>query len=1463
MGQRDPARMRLGRLWRVIRLMSLLVIGLFVPRVAEAVIDPDQRRQEPPSAQTLGNPQRRPDDPLQVQHNGTVSKPRFVPGQLIVKYKSDSEYAVTECVHCLLKNRAELKNRTTDVFRATTTDASDSLDRLHAKYEVKAARPVFRTGDEETEILGPKTLTALRQHQADTAKRLKARFPQRSARAPKDAVLPDLTQVYVLEVPQETDIQAAVADFAQDPHVVYAQPNYLVEVQWTPNDPYYNSSGSWGQPYEDLWGLKKIQAAQAWEVTQGQGILVAVIDTGVDYTHPDLASNLWVNPLEIAGNGLDDDDNGYVDDTRGWDFSTSRPDPMDRYGHGTHVAGTIAAVGDNGIGIVGVAPHSTVLPVKGLNDDGNGYETNLAEAIIYAAEQGADVINNSWGGFGEMQAIRDAIRYAHASGVVVLAAAGNDSSRVEDGFFPANQQEVIAVAASTQDDERAVFSNWGEKLDVSAPGGGRGDDRSDGSPLWNILSLSVPGSNLERQLPSNVVSPGYLRLAGTSMACPHAAGVAALVIAAHSDYSNEAVRAALRFGADDVGAPGKDRDSGFGRVNAWGAVTAEPRIAMMPALKTSKLVAGTTQHVTVVLKNAWLPIAGVSATLTTSDPQIMIVTPVQSYGDFSTPGEEREANFTLVLDDAIHAGATIAFELLVSSGDGTFQLRYPFTLPISDLSIVEGWPIQLPLGSEASSPALADLDRNGTLEVIVATIEGHVYVFDHAGTLVPGWPAEIEANGDSSPVVADLDGDELPEIIVGAPGGNVYAWHGDGRPMAGWPQKTIGDVLSSPAVADLDGDSRPEVVVGTGGFYSFAPGQVYAWHHDGSLVAGWPVQFDNITWALSSPAIGDLDADGRPDIVLGEMTGKIYVWHGDGTRLAGWPVQTAGRIGLNSPALGDLDRDGRLDVVITAGGQRGGAVHAAIFAFNSDGIPLVGWPQSVEPDTVTHSSTPLVDVDGDGTPEVIVGTTAVYMWHGNGAVVEGWPVSTTGGFNQSSPVAGDLDGDGKLEVVIPTTDGKVYAWHGDGRGVSGWPITTAEQFYAPVALGDLDRNGKVDVVAVSIQGKLFRWEINPSTPDRYEVTPGVIYWPTYCYNQRHTSRYDDEPPFVQVVKGQQEVRQLTSAEGDVLMLSIIGNDSDRRVLSVSIDNAPPGSTTVVLGDLDQDGTPGPPDYALLHNYRIGRADLNQAQRSLADMDSDGLLTDNDELYLILAVQGFSRIRRLTWTPTREAIGNHTVTAVATDGAHRASQTISVTIIPVNHPPVLDPIGHRVVNENQLLTVTVSATDPDGDALVFEASGLPVGASFDRGIFTWTPTSTQAGRYPLTLTVTDASGLSDTETVTVTVRETTLAISGQIVHNAGQPISGLLIQLTPSLQYPDGRKAEATTGSDGSFLLSDLQSTTKLQQAVSRCQRTGVCRPVTVKVRPQKRGVRFTPAYRTITFDSANLKDATSIDFTAP
>jgi subtilisin family serine protease len=306
-----------------------------------------------------------------------------------------------------------------------------------------------------------------------------------------------------------------------------------------PNDPFYDSQQ---RPYLELMGLP-----QAWSWTTGDTPPIAFVDTGVDLDHPDLVDNLWTNTGEIPANGLDDDGNDYIDDVNGWNFVAASNNPQDDAGHGSHVAGIAAARGNNGLGIAGMAWRARIMPLKALRSNGSGSWAAVAEAIIYAADNGARIINLSLGGSDSSQTIEAAVNYARNHGCLLIAAAGNGGLAVD---YPARSAGVLAVAATDNDDVRWLNSNYGPEVDVAAPGVG-------------ILSTSRTG--------------WYFFLDGTSMSTAHVSGLAALIWSMRPALSADEVADVITSTAHDVAFPGWDQLTGWGRIDAVQAVSSVAR----------------------------------------------------------------------------------------------------------------------------------------------------------------------------------------------------------------------------------------------------------------------------------------------------------------------------------------------------------------------------------------------------------------------------------------------------------------------------------------------------------------------------------------------------------------------------------------------------------------------------------------------------------------------------------------------------------------------------------------------------------------------------------------------------------------------------------------------------------------------------------------------------------------------
>jgi subtilisin family serine protease len=314
----------------------------------------------------------------------------------------------------------------------------------------------------------------------------------------------------VVEVGEGISLKAAQRRLSASAAVTYVEALQTLHIDAAiPNDPQFNS----------LWGLSNpnnvdVDAPEAWTVARGNpSIIVAVVDSGIDLNHPDLAGAIWTNPNETAGNGIDDDGDGKVDDVYGWNFITNTSNVQDDDGHGTHVSGTIGAVGNNGAGIVGVAAGVTIMPLKFIGPDGSGSIDNAVQAIYYAVDHGARVINASWGGSTYSPTLDSAIRYANAHNVVFVTAAGNEAANNDvKKSYPASERlpNVLSVAAIDAMGRLAGYSNYG----------------------INTVDLAAPGVNIRSTVPG-----GYDTYSGTSMATPHVTGTIALLAGLHPQLS--------------------------------------------------------------------------------------------------------------------------------------------------------------------------------------------------------------------------------------------------------------------------------------------------------------------------------------------------------------------------------------------------------------------------------------------------------------------------------------------------------------------------------------------------------------------------------------------------------------------------------------------------------------------------------------------------------------------------------------------------------------------------------------------------------------------------------------------------------------------------------------------------------------------------------------------------------------
>ncbi len=481
-------------------------------------------------------------------------------------------------------------------------------------------------------------------------------------------------RVVVVRVPAER-AQDALRLYRRQPDVLYAEFDQVAQATFTPNDPFYATH---------QYALPLIRADQAWDLTRGNpNLLVAVLDTGADFTHPDLAGKL----------------------VPGWDFVNNDPDPADDNGHGTHVAGIIAAATHNGEGIAGVAFNTRVLVVKVLNAQGSGFYSTIAQGIVFAADQGARILNLSLRGTVPSNVLADAVAYAQSKGALLVAAAGNDGQNTP--VYPAAYPGVLAVAATDWNDQRWSLSNYGDYVDLAAPG-------------VAILSTDWTGG----------VGP-YAMRSGTSIAAPHVAGVAALMLAVNPNLTAADLAALLTSTAEDLGDPGRDPYYGYGRLDAARAVQAA-------------LAAARTQQTATVGDRVWLDangnglqdagepgVEGITVRLVRADGTPVASTTTDAEGKYTftdvEPGDyyltvDVPADYRLTRPDQ---GTDDAQD---SDVDPTTRRTPVFTLNAGD--VVTTWDIGLVPTGRLGGLAWLDVNANGVQDA-------------GEGTVVPGVPVRI------------------------------------------------------------------------------------------------------------------------------------------------------------------------------------------------------------------------------------------------------------------------------------------------------------------------------------------------------------------------------------------------------------------------------------------------------------------------------------------------------------------------------------------------------------------------------------------------------------------------------------------------------------------------------------------------------------------------------------------------
>ena len=462
-----------------------------------------------------------------------------------------------------------------------------------------------------------------------------------------------LERIYYLHYSGQQDPIQAAKEVASDPALEYAEPKYIYQLLDIPNDPQYINMTQF--PF--------IQADTAWGIVKGESgnVVIAIVDGGTDWNHPDLLGNVWTNPGEIAGNGLDDDDNGFIDDVHGWNFANNTNDPTGNPGtpqsaaHGTHTAGTAAGVTNNGVGVSSISWNCTYMPLNAAHPTVDRSISHGYEAITYATANGADIINCSWGGLGGASSFeQDVIDFAYANGTLMVAAAGNDQNNNDvTQHYPSGYQQVLSVGAiNKSNDGIASFTNYGVSVNVFAPG-------------VNILS-TTPGNT-------------YQSFSGTSMSSPLVAGLAGLVKTQNPGWSVDQVREQIRVNCIGIDAsnPSYSGLLGKGKINALRTVSnfSSPSIRMVGNSFTDSggngiINAGETIDLQVSFTNYLTSASNVSFTLSESDNNITITSANGQISSFNS-NDTLEVSFQFQVAQGLADGYVLRFVINASSSGYT------------------------------------------------------------------------------------------------------------------------------------------------------------------------------------------------------------------------------------------------------------------------------------------------------------------------------------------------------------------------------------------------------------------------------------------------------------------------------------------------------------------------------------------------------------------------------------------------------------------------------------------------------------------------------------------------------------------------------------------------------------------------------------------------------------------------
>jgi subtilisin family serine protease len=832
---------------------------------------------------------------------------------------------------------------------------------------------------------------------------------------------------------------------------------------------------------DDVWKLK----ISGMNVT-GKSIKIAIIDTGIDYTHPDLGGCFGPSCRVIGGYDFVNDDN----------------DPIDDHGHGTHCAGIAAGNGT----LKGVAPDAKLMAFKVLDSSGSGSFSNVIAGIEKAVDPNgdgdysdhADVISMSLGAdcFGNYDLwcgpddpLSQAVDTAVQNGVVVVVAAGNSGPNYGTIGSPGTAKKAITVGATYKKDYTGKYWNDQDpRVDQITSFSSRGPTSAGIKPDIVAPGAIICAARYDEIFPEDnhpyyypCFDNKHVQLAGTSMATPHVAGIAALIKQAHPDWNPDEIKSALEITAVNLNYDANTQ--GYGRVDALSSVqlSSKPPVALIDThgkLHGKEIRVNGTATVgnfvsyTLYYKNVdnedWNEICS-SNTPKINDILCIWDIGLLNDGKYTLKLETRSQTYTN--EDIVF----VTIENTEITFPGDLRKIYVFGEAQPFQEIIPAWKKIFINGTAAggnfinyniewcSEKKCSDegvfLTYNGLKPVVEGTLclwdtsilneSGFYYInlttfyVDRIQkddvkiyidvTIHSGWPKSLDEintysfliNSHDQPTIADINNDVKKELIF-AVGRNITIFKHDGEVLTGWPREITTEYYpgyscffnGGPAVDDLDKDGYDEVVIGD------TCGYLHIFKHDGSYLTGWPKKISSI---LYTPTLADIDRDTYPDIIIGDQDGFLHIIDRNGNNLPGWPkllpltITDHPSINVHPAAVADINEDGYLEIVVVNMGNN--FTHQAIgfWVLNNDGTVVTGWP---------------IEYYND-----------LYGWD-----------------YRSNPVLGDVDGDGKIEIVSASYNGRVHVWKPNGLELIGWPIETNCEPIEGLIVGDVDKDKKLEIL---------------------------------------------------------------------------------------------------------------------------------------------------------------------------------------------------------------------------------------------------------------------------------------------------------------------------------------------------------------------------------------------------------------